>query len=125
MADKFYPRVTDESHREIFEMHDTDDLKERLTGENIIDPLLFEEGKIDIFIRDNKCGFCGGHLFSRFAPDRLYTAHCPEHGAMYEHTHTTRYKAEKVEQDIRVGKTELRQPEKPRSEKEILDELGF
>ena len=50
--DKFYPRVTEHSHREIFEMSD---LSERLTNGNLLEPLLFEEGEIDLFIRDNSC----------------------------------------------------------------------
>ena len=120
---KFYPRVTRESHREILEM-DTD-LSERLTGENLLDPLTFEEGEIDLFIRDNHCVFCGGYLFKMFAEDRKYTVHCPEHGEVYEHTHTSKYKAEEVERNVRVGKNELRQPEKPRSEAVIMEELGF
>ena len=121
---KFYPRVTEDSSREVFEMHETD-LSERLTGENLIEPLIFEEGEIDIFIRDNSCGFCGGHLFAMHAPDRKYTANCPEHGAVMEHTHTSNYRAEEAKQNNRVAKSELSQPEKPRSEKEILSELGF
>ncbi|MHC4413302.1 MAG: hypothetical protein ACYSW6_10115 [Planctomycetota bacterium] len=101
------------------------DLRERLTGENIIEPLLFEDGEIDIFIRDKSCGFCAGHLFKKFAPDRKYTAHCPEHGVMYEHTHISKHKAERVEQDTRVGGIELREPKKKRTEQEILSDLGF
>lgn len=101
------------------------DLRERLTGENIIEPLTFEQSEIDKFIQRHSCGLCGGHLFSKFAPDRKYTAHCPEHGAMMDHTHTSKYKAEQKEQNERAGKAELRQPRKPRSEKEILEELGF
>ena len=120
---KFYPRITEDSQREILEM-DTD-LSERLTGENLIEPLLFEEGEIDLFIRDNKCGFCGGHLFAMHAPDRKYTANCPEHGEVYEHTKTSEYVADEVKRNTRVAKNELRQPEKPRSESEILKELGF
>ena len=121
---KFYPRVTEDSPGEVFEMHETD-LEERIKGENIIDPVTFDEGEIDIFIRDHACGFCGGHLFAMHAPDRRYTAHCPEHGVVMDHTHTSKYKAEEVKREIRVGKSELRQPKKPRSEKEILSELGF
>jgi hypothetical protein len=101
------------------------DLSERLTGDNLIAPLLFEEGAIDLFIRDNSCGFCGGHLFSMHAPDRLYTANCPEHGEVYEHTHTSLFNAEEVKRNARVGKVELSQPETPRPEAEILKELGF
>ena len=123
---KFYPRITGDSPREILEMYETDlDLEERIKGENIINPLAFDEGEIDLFIRDNSCAFCGGHLFAMHAADRKCTAHCPEHGAVYDHTHTTKYKAEEVKREMRVGKSELRQPEKPRSEKEILSELGF
>ena len=106
-------------------MHEEIDLSERLTGSNLIEPLLFEEGEIDLFIRDNKCGFCGGYLFKMFAEDRLYTANCPEHGEVYEHTHTSKYKADEVKREIRVAKNELSQPEKPRPEAEILEELGF
>jgi hypothetical protein len=120
---KFYPRVTRESHREILEMET--DLEERLTGDNLLEPLLFEEGEIDLFIRDNKCGFCGGYLFKRFAPDRKYTANCPEHGEVFEHTKTSEYVAEEVVRNTRVAKNELRQPEKPRPESVILKELGF
>ena len=101
------------------------DLSERLTEGNLLDPLLFEEGEIDLFVRDNRCGFCGGYLFKRFAPDRKYTANCPEHGEVYEHTKTSEYVADEVKRNVRVGKNELRQPEKPRSEAEILAELGF
>ena len=101
------------------------DLSERLTGGNLIEPLLFEEGEIDLFIRDNKCGFCGGYLFKRFAPDRKYTANCPEHREVFEHTKTSEYVADEVKRNIRVGKNELSQPKEPRSEAEILKELGF
>ncbi len=120
---KFYPRVTRENHREILEMET--DLQERLTGDNLLDPLTFPEGEIDLFIRDNKCGFCGGYLFKMFAEDRLYTAHCPEHGEVYEHTKTTVFVAEEVERNARVAKNELRQPKEPRSEAVIMKELGF
>ncbi len=120
---KFYPRVTRENHREILEM-DTD-LEERIKGSNLLDPLLFGEGEIDLFIRDNKCGFCGGYLFTRFAPDRKYTANCPEHGEVYEHTKTTVFVADEVKRNARVGKNELKQPKEPRSEAEIMEELGF
>ena len=119
---KFYPRVTEHSHREILEMET--DLEERLTGDNLLDPLTFEEGEIDLFIRDNKC-FCGGYLFKMFALDRLYTAHCPEHGAVFEHTKTSEHVADEVKRNVRVAKNELRQPEKPRSEEVILEELGY
>ena len=121
---KFYPRITEHSPKEIYEMHETD-LEERIKGENLMEPLTFDEGEINIFIRDNACGFCGGHLFAMHAPDRKYTAHCPEHGAVMDHTHTSKYKAEQAKQNERAGKAELRQPEKPRPEKEILAELGF
>ena len=120
---KFYPRVTENNHREILEM-DTD-LEERLTGGNLLEPLLFEEGEINLFIRDNKCGLCGGHLFAMHALDRKYTANCPEHGEVYEHTKTSEYVADEVKRNIRVGKNELSQPEKPRPTEEVLSELGF
>jgi hypothetical protein len=105
-------------------MHETD-LEERIKGDNLMDPIAFDEGEIDKFIRDKSCGFCGGHLFAMHAPDRKYTAHCPEHGAVMSHTSTSKYKAEQMDQNIRAGKAELRQPEKPRPESEILEELGF
>ena len=101
------------------------DLSERLTGGNLLEPLLFDEGEIDLFIRDNKCGFCGGYLFKRFAPDRKYTANCPEHGEVFEHTRTSEHVAEEVKRNVRVGKNEMSQPKEPRSEAEILAELGF
>ena len=101
------------------------DLEERIKGDNLLEPLTFEEGEIDIFIRDHSCGFCGGHLFTMHAPERKYTAHCPEHGPVMDHTHTTKYKAEQVKQNEMEGKRELRQPRKPRPESEILKELGF
>ena len=122
---KTYPSVTEHSPKEVFEMHEEIDLSERLTGDNLLDPLTFEEGEIDLFIRDNKCGFCGGFLFKMFAPDRLYIVHCPEHGAIFEHTKTTVFVAEEVKRNVRVAKNELRQPEKPRSEAVIMEELGF
>ncbi len=122
---KTYPSVTEHSPKEVFEMHEEIDLSERLTGDNLLDPLTFPEGEIDLFIRDNKCGFCGGYLFKMFAEDRLYIVHCPEHGVIYEHTHTSKYKAEEVKRNVRVAKNELRQPEKPRSEAVIMEELGF
>ncbi len=96
-----------------------------LFDNNLLDPLTFEEGEIELFIRDNSCGLCGGHLFSMHAPDRKYTAHCPEHGAVTEHSHTSKYKAEQAKDNTRAGKSELRQPREKRSEKEILKELGF
>ncbi len=101
------------------------DLEERLTGDNLLEPLLFEEGEIDLFIRDNKCGFCGGYLEKMFAPDRKYTANCPEHGEVFERTKTSEYVADEVKRNTRVAKNELKQPEEPRSEAEILEELGF
>ena len=120
---KFYPSITEHSHKEVFEMET--DLEERIKGKNLLEPLTFDETEIGKFIRDHSCGFCGGHLFAMHAPERKYTAHCPEHGAVMDHTHTTKYKAEQVKQDTRAAKRELREPRKPRSEKEILKELGF
>ena len=96
-----------------------------LFNRNLIEPLIFDEAEIGKFIQAHSCGLCGGHLFSMFAPDRKYTAHCPEHGAVLDHTHTTKYKSEEIKRDVRVGKSELRQPENPRPAKEILNELGF
>lgn len=118
--DKFYPRVTEHSPKEIFEMHDTD-----LTKGNLLDPLTFEEGEIDQFVRDNSCGFCGGHLFAKHAPGRKYTAHCPEHGVMRGHSSVSKYKSTKAKQHEQEGKRELREDAEPRDEETILKELGF
>jgi len=74
---------------------------------------------------DSSCGFCGGHLFSMHVPDRKYTANCPEHGEVYEHTYTSLFKAEETKRNNRVSKNELKQPKEPRAEEVILEELGF
>ena len=92
---------------------------------NILAPLTFVEGEIGLFIRDNSCGLCGGHLFTKHAPGRKYTAHCPEHGVVMSHTHTSKYKADKAKQGVIDGKHELRDDPEPRDEETILRELGF
>ena len=117
---KFYPRVTEHSPKEVFEMHDTD-----LTSGNILEPIAFVEGEIDLFIRGNSCGLCGGHLYAKHAPGRKYTAHCPEHGVMRGHTSVSKHKAAKAKQGVIDGKHELREIDEPRDEETILKELGF
>jgi len=92
---------------------------------NILTPLSFVENEIDIFVRDNSCGLCGGHLYAKHAPDRKYTAHCPEHGVVMEHTKTSKYNAEKTKQGVIDGKHELRESDEPRDEETILKELGI
>jgi len=99
-------------------------LEERLKG-NILDPLTFEEGEIDVFTRDFRCGICGGHLLGKHTDDRKYTAFCHKHGVIMDHNHVTAYKAEQAKQSATDGKHELRKPMKPRDEETILAELGF
>jgi hypothetical protein len=92
---------------------------------NLLEPLTFDEGEIDLFVRDNKCGLCGSHLFAKHAPDRKYTAHCPEHSAVTEHSHTSGYKADQANQSVIDGRHELRELDEPRDSDTILKELGY
>ena len=96
-----------------------------LFNRNLLEPCTFEQVEIDIFIRDNSCGICGHSLFAKHAPDRKYTAHCPEHGVVLDHMHTSKHNAEKAKDNIRAGKSELRQPKNDRPASEIITELGY
>ena len=92
---------------------------------NLLDPLTFVEGEISLFIRDHSCGLCGGYLYAKHAPGRKYTAHCPEHGAIYGHNHVKKFKGDQAKQGIIDGRHELRDDPEPRDEADILKELGF
>ena len=100
------------------------ELESRLKG-NLLSPLTFSEGEIDKFIRDNRCGLCGGHLLSKHTDNRQWIAYCYKHGDIREHNYVTTYKADKVKQSVIDGRHELKPESKLRDEQTILEELGF
>ena len=105
---------------------DTKDIFERLEGENLIEPLALEEAEFQIFMRDNRCATCAGHLIGHHEPGRLYSAYCPEHGVIHSHNYISAYKAEQVKQGVIDGTHELKdKPKVTRSAEEIIKELGF
>lgn len=100
------------------------ELENRIKG-NILEPLTFEEGEIDKFVRDNKCGLCGSHLLVKHAANRKWSAFCPKDGDITENNHTSVYKADQAKQSVIDGRHELRPNPKPRDAEIILKELGF
>ena|SRR3990167_8360641 len=100
------------------------DIRDRLEG-NLLEPLTFEDGEIDVFIRDHVCAFCKLTLHARHAKNRKSVAFCLTHGDVMAHNYIAKYTAEQAVQGERAGMLELRQPLKPRAAEEILKELGF
>lgn len=116
---KFYPSTGhDEGEtRDIFESHE---------APNLLAPLTFDGPEYGIFIRDNRCATCAGHLIARHEPPRKYVVYCPEHGDINESNHISAHDAAQVEQGIIDGKHELKdKPQVTRSADEIIKELGF
>ncbi len=60
--------------------------------------LLLSEGEIDKFLRNRVCGRCYGDLVKSFAPNRKYTANCPECGDKWHGATISRITAELREQ---------------------------
>ena len=91
----------------------TDQLQDRLTDNNLLDPLEFEEGEISLFLRDHACVTCvssgdDGHLLSRPVESRKWQAFCPKCGPVLAHTHIHKARREAARQGMLAGKMELR-----------------
>lgn len=95
-------------------------------AENILAPIILDDGKASGFIRDRVCAACLGYLFLKPTTDRRWLVHCPKCKInIIEGGHIHESEAERQEHKTREGLRELR-PDKPRrSEAEILAELGF
>ena len=97
---------------------------EILDSENLLDPLAFADGEIDVFIRDHTC-FCGSHLLKKPAPERKWQAYCPACDLPIVATgYIHKAQAEKAEQNVRAGLLVMQEPVK-RETKQALSELGF
>ena len=105
---------------------ETRDIFESREAPNLLEPLKFEGHEFGVFIRDNRCALCAGHLLAEHTDDRKYVLYCPEHGYINDSNHISAYDADQVNQGIVDGKHELRdKPQKGKTEDEILKELGF
>lgn len=99
---------------------------------SLLDALVFENwDQAQAFAWSHYCCWCRRMLNpawldpKNFIKDPRAGAFCPEHGIMYPHTVITERAADQANATIYNGKFLLYVPERERSEKEILHELGF
>jgi hypothetical protein len=98
-----------------------------ILGDNILDPLAFEDGKIDIFIRDHDCA-CGSHLIKRPTSGRKWHAYCPACDLSIIATgFVHKSQTEKAAANVLEGKLILHEPvtKQERDVARALKELGF
>lgn len=76
--------------------------------QNLLDPLTFEDGEVDVFIRDHVCAFCQGHLNKFPAPGRKWTVKCLIDGPVLSHNTITTRNARQMESDRLAAMRELR-----------------
>lgn len=100
------------------------DLESRLKGESILLPLQFSEKEIRDFIEYRVCIKCGARFTAHFSGNNQYSAKCPEHGYIYSFNHINKDKWDEIDYLRRRGARDLH-PRPKRTEKEILEELGF
>jgi len=91
---------------------------------NLLEPLVFSDGEIDVFVRDHACALCLGHLNKRPTHDRRWLAICPQCGPVLQHNHTTKAHAVQHTNGCRTAMAELAGPS-GKSEIELLHDLGF
>ena len=95
--------------------------------------IFFQDGEIDKYTRDHVCARCYGELQKFPAPERKWGVKCPNCGEAWGGTVVRRSTAERRGQsglaEIREVKTNLPDifpnPNKGRTTKDILEDLGF
>lgn len=90
---------------------------------NLLEPIKFDEGEVSIFLRDNLCALCLGHLVARPAESRQFIVECLEHGPIMSHNAVSKHIAKTVKSDRFAGTLEMRKVGKPRPADEIIKEL--
>lgn len=93
-------------------------------GEEALDPLTFEDGEIDRFIRDNSC-VCRSHLNKKPAPQRKWYAFCPDCGLIYAHNYISKADARQAAHNERAAMRQVKPRPEPTTEAEILKSLGY
>lgn len=88
-------------------------------------PLLFDIQEIDLFIRDYRCSECLNHLEKIEQEDGKWSAYCNLHGPIYEHNHIDATSARIQKKKLEVARADMFTPVRGRTEKQILEELGF
>ncbi len=91
---------------------------------NLLSPLTFDDGQIDRFIARHVCALCLGHLNKFPGPGRNWIAKCPIHGPIMAHMAIGKGKAGRIRNSINLAAREIRPPEQPKAEREIVRELG-
>jgi hypothetical protein len=93
-----------------------------MDSNNMLSPIQFEtHAKAQRYAKFYRCSLCLGNLMADGTGVR-----CPEHGAMYRHTVVGAAQAEKIVSDTTATKIEINQiGRKPRTEEEILEDLGY
>jgi hypothetical protein len=94
---------------------------------NLLEPITVPADEIGHFLRRRVC-YCGKRLTAIPHGDG-FRAVCPEHGPVYDHSHTDAHAWAENHNGVLAAASELRAVEnesKPRqSEAEILKSLGF
>jgi hypothetical protein len=94
-------------------------------AENILAPIILDDGEASGFVRDRVCAGCLGYLFLRPMQDRKWKVICQKCGDIIKGGHIHISEAEKAEHRTLEGLRELRPETPPRPAAEILAELGF
>jgi hypothetical protein len=99
--------------------------------DNLVEPLTFDTWtEAQDYARRHYCAFCQNILIPGYKDKKNWkssklTVYCTEHGIMYEHTVTSKRKAQHIEVEKWKGAGELREHPEPRNEKDILADLGY
>jgi hypothetical protein len=76
---------------------------------NRLEPIELEnDGEAALFVRDNVCSECQGHLVLFPAPGRKWQAKCPEHGWIMAHNYMSKADALRRDQQIRSIQMDIR-----------------
>jgi hypothetical protein len=93
---------------------------------NLLDPLEFGDGEIDNFIRRYRCGICGEYLIRQDAPGyHRYNAVCVTHGIIIQGGAVRVEQIDKLNSDVIANRMDHRAPDRTKTEREILEDLGF
>lgn len=93
-------------------------------SDNLLDPVVLEDGEIKGFVRDHCCGLCGSHLVIYPTAGRKWITKCPEHGVIMPHMVAKKTTTERVKRNQRKADLELN-PLSDEQKKAIFDSLGI